>query len=137
MTCDQCQLAAINGIVCHEIGCPNSGKKWNSRAKKWVDPKGKYLPGLGAFMNKELKALLDSRGIKVPDPKPCPGCQVQPGELHKDSCTLEAPLRELLPWSGYLPGEIKEITDLLRLPSRSKPLRSFLANETPEKETIQ
>jgi hypothetical protein len=28
MKCDQCQWARINGVFCHEIGCPNSGKKW-------------------------------------------------------------------------------------------------------------
>ena len=26
--CDQCQVVAINGIACHETGCPNS----------WLDP---------------------------------------------------------------------------------------------------
>jgi hypothetical protein len=24
--CDQCQLASINGLVCHETGCPNEWK---------------------------------------------------------------------------------------------------------------
>jgi len=28
ITCDQCNLLSINGIVTHEIGCPNSKKKW-------------------------------------------------------------------------------------------------------------
>lgn len=23
MRCDQCELMAINGVVCHELGCPN------------------------------------------------------------------------------------------------------------------
>jgi nitrogenase subunit NifH len=23
-TCDQCQLVRINGVVCHETGCPNA-----------------------------------------------------------------------------------------------------------------
>jgi hypothetical protein len=26
ITCDRCELMRINGIVCHEIGCPNSRK---------------------------------------------------------------------------------------------------------------
>jgi hypothetical protein len=25
--CDQCQLLRINGVVCHEIGCPNMPRK--------------------------------------------------------------------------------------------------------------
>jgi hypothetical protein len=27
MTCDQCQALYINGVFCHELGCPNSKKK--------------------------------------------------------------------------------------------------------------
>ena len=32
--CDQCQLVRINGVVCHEIGCPNMGKQWENG--EWV-----------------------------------------------------------------------------------------------------
>lgn len=28
VTCDQCQLLAINGLTCHEQGCPNAKKTW-------------------------------------------------------------------------------------------------------------
>lgn len=28
MKCDQCELLRINGVVCHEIGCPNFKKRW-------------------------------------------------------------------------------------------------------------
>ncbi len=28
ISCDSCQLARINGVVCHETGCPDS----------WIDP---------------------------------------------------------------------------------------------------
>lgn len=34
--CDQCRLARINGTVCHEIGCPNMGAKWDVGEEKWV-----------------------------------------------------------------------------------------------------
>ena len=34
MTCDQCQSARINGVFCHERGCPNQGKFWEDGA--WV-----------------------------------------------------------------------------------------------------
>lgn len=27
VSCDQCQLLRINGIVCHEIGCPNQPRQ--------------------------------------------------------------------------------------------------------------
>lgn len=26
--CDQCQMLSINGVACHETGCPNSRKVW-------------------------------------------------------------------------------------------------------------
>jgi hypothetical protein len=32
--CDQCQLLRINGVVCHEIGCPNATV---SKTCKWCD----------------------------------------------------------------------------------------------------
>jgi hypothetical protein len=28
MHCDQCEAARINGIFCHETGCPNQKKTW-------------------------------------------------------------------------------------------------------------
>lgn len=27
VTCDKCVIMVINGIVCHELGCPNAKKK--------------------------------------------------------------------------------------------------------------
>lgn len=26
--CDQCQVCIINGVPCHEIGCPEAWKPW-------------------------------------------------------------------------------------------------------------
>lgn len=34
VTCDQCELLSINGRVCHERGCPNSGARWDDG--EWV-----------------------------------------------------------------------------------------------------
>ena len=28
MSCDQCEAAMINGVFCHETGCPNSRKRF-------------------------------------------------------------------------------------------------------------
>jgi hypothetical protein len=33
LKCNQCQLLSINGVACHETGCPNSGRAWPSRPK--------------------------------------------------------------------------------------------------------
>ena len=38
--CDQCNANYINGIFCHEAGCPNSGKKWDAARQSWI----KYIP---------------------------------------------------------------------------------------------
>lgn len=35
ISCDQCEMLAINGVACHEIGCPNMGKHWEDG--KWVE----------------------------------------------------------------------------------------------------
>lgn len=34
MTCDRCDMVSINGIPCHETGCPNAKKEWNG--EEWV-----------------------------------------------------------------------------------------------------
>ena len=34
--CDQCQSATINGVFCHETGCPNSRKRWVGERAAWV-----------------------------------------------------------------------------------------------------
>jgi|HubBroStandDraft_1064217.scaffolds.fasta_scaffold34755_8 hypothetical protein len=34
--CDQCQMLAINGVACHEIGCPNMGARWDRGDQAWV-----------------------------------------------------------------------------------------------------
>lgn len=34
MRCDQCEMLSINGVACHETGCPNSRKVW--RNGEWV-----------------------------------------------------------------------------------------------------
>ena len=36
MTCSQCELLSINGVVCHETGCPNSRATWDADRQEWV-----------------------------------------------------------------------------------------------------
>jgi hypothetical protein len=28
ISCDQCQMLSINGVPCHETGCPNMHARW-------------------------------------------------------------------------------------------------------------
>ncbi len=34
VTCDQCELLRINGVICHEHGCPNQDKRFEDG--EWV-----------------------------------------------------------------------------------------------------
>jgi hypothetical protein len=36
MGCDQCQMMNINGVPCHEQGCPNMGARWDAENGMWV-----------------------------------------------------------------------------------------------------
>jgi hypothetical protein len=36
LSCNQCQMLSINGVPCHETGCPNSKKTWNPDLGDWV-----------------------------------------------------------------------------------------------------
>jgi hypothetical protein len=36
MHCDQCSAAMIQGMFCHEQGCPNSRKTWVADRQEWV-----------------------------------------------------------------------------------------------------
>ena len=38
--CDSCNPSRINGVFCHERGCPNDGKSWDKERQQWV----KYVP---------------------------------------------------------------------------------------------
>ena len=36
MKCNQCEALMINGVFCHETGCPNSKKTWVEERQEWV-----------------------------------------------------------------------------------------------------
>ena len=36
MNCTQCNMAMINGVACHETGCPYSGSRWNTELECWI-----------------------------------------------------------------------------------------------------
>lgn len=36
MRCNQCEALMINGVFCHETGCPNSRKQWIPDREEWV-----------------------------------------------------------------------------------------------------
>lgn len=36
LKCSHCELLRINGVVCHEIGCPNINARWDAARGEWV-----------------------------------------------------------------------------------------------------
>lgn len=34
--CPQCELLSINGVTCHETGCPNAGARYDSESGEWI-----------------------------------------------------------------------------------------------------
>lgn len=36
ITCPQCELLSINGVTCHETGCPNTNARWDSESGEWI-----------------------------------------------------------------------------------------------------
>jgi hypothetical protein len=34
--CDQCNPLVVNGVFCHETGCPTQHKKWVEDRQEWV-----------------------------------------------------------------------------------------------------
>lgn len=36
MSCNQCEALMINGVFCHETGCPNSRKRYDEDLDTWI-----------------------------------------------------------------------------------------------------
>ena len=36
MSCDSCEMLSINGVPCHETGCPNSKSRWDADNGTWI-----------------------------------------------------------------------------------------------------
>lgn len=34
--CDQCEMLSINGVACHETGCPNMGSRFDQESQAWI-----------------------------------------------------------------------------------------------------
>ena len=35
LNCNQCEMLSINGIPCHELGCPNTNARWDGES--WIE----------------------------------------------------------------------------------------------------
>lgn len=69
MRCNQCDSLYINGIFCHETGCPNANKVYDPVEKEWRDPEPEadeeddddtiYCDGCGNRFHKYMVAETD------------------------------------------------------------------------------
>lgn len=42
MRCNQCESLYINGVFCHETGCPNTHKIYDKEEQEWRNPEPNY-----------------------------------------------------------------------------------------------
>ena len=45
VNCDQCQMLSINGVACHERGCPNMGARWDAEFGIWIKQRKCFVCG--------------------------------------------------------------------------------------------
>lgn len=36
ISCNQCEMLSINGVACHETGCPNAHSRWDAESGDWI-----------------------------------------------------------------------------------------------------
>ncbi len=65
--CDQCEQLRINGVVCHEIGCPNMGRTWDEEREQWI----KYVECYECGCDVEVGTSCDCSNEEwEPEPEP-------------------------------------------------------------------
>jgi hypothetical protein len=71
--CDQCQAAMINGVFCHERGCPNQGKVYEDG--EWVQ----YHECINCGYDVRLGENCDCQDVDddpdTDEPGRCPDCE--------------------------------------------------------------
>jgi hypothetical protein len=57
--CDQCEAVMINGVFCHETGCPNSHKTYVPARDRWV----KFVRCFECGFDVEIGETCDCQGV--------------------------------------------------------------------------
>ncbi len=55
MRCNQCEFLFINGVGCHETGCPNERKDWDKDRDEWI----LYVPCFDCGSSVEVGTVCD------------------------------------------------------------------------------
>lgn len=51
--CNQCDSAIIQGVYCHEFGCPNRDKVWDTEEEMWVEDEELFYDEDEYFVDEE------------------------------------------------------------------------------------
>lgn len=51
--CNQCDSASVNGAYCHEFGCPNRDKVWDTEEEMWVEDEELFYDEDEYFVDEE------------------------------------------------------------------------------------
>ncbi len=65
--CNQCEAAMINGVFCHETGCPNERKAWVAEREEWV----RYVKCFECGCDVEVGEHCDCQDEPEPDDAEC------------------------------------------------------------------
>lgn len=59
MTCNQCQALMINGLFCHETGCPNARSRFDSETGDWIKQRKCFDCGCTCDIDDECCSAMD------------------------------------------------------------------------------
>jgi hypothetical protein len=45
LRCNQCEALMINGVFCHETGCPNSKARYDNESGEWIKQRKRFECG--------------------------------------------------------------------------------------------
>ena len=63
MKCNQCEATMINGVFCHEMGCPNSHKIWDADTETWTEVYQCDICGYDVAMGNPCSCYEEEDGI--------------------------------------------------------------------------
>jgi hypothetical protein len=61
MRCNQCEMLSINGVPCHETGCPNEWRTWDEERQEWI----LYVPCFECGFSVEVGTVCDCHAEEI------------------------------------------------------------------------
>jgi hypothetical protein len=79
VNCNQCQAAMINGVFCHETGCPNSNSRYDAKSGEWI--KQRECFECGCTVDADDPCCL---GVPAEDSDICSECEAVPCQCERN-----------------------------------------------------